>query len=175
MIKSMTGFGRGFAGRGKKRIDIEMRSVNSRFLEIKFRGIPLDPQIEQEIRKIIEKLIQRGNIQLRIQLINNQEKQNIGFNKERFESLQNILKNIHINYGQRLNLSEVISTNDLLKVDENLSLDKNTLLKAVEKATSIYPKLPSRMADLFDLKERITIVENNLQSIESVVRERIQT
>ncbi len=47
--------------------------------------------------------------------------------------------------------------------------------KAVEKATSIYPKLPSRMADLFDLKERITIVENNLQSIESVVRERIQT
>jgi len=35
--------------------------------------------------------------------------------------------------------------------------------------------LPSRMADLFDLKERITIVENNLQSIESVVRERIQT
>ena len=30
-------------------------------------------------------------------------------------------------------------------------------------------------ADLFDLKERITIVENNLQSIESVVRERIQT
>ena len=47
--------------------------------------------------------------------------------------------------------------------------------KAVEKATSIYPKLPSRMADLFDLEERITIVENNLQSIESVVRERIQT
>ena len=62
MIRSMTGFGRSSAGRGKKRIDIEMSSVNSRFLEIKFRGIPLDSQIEQEIRRIIEKLIQRGKL-----------------------------------------------------------------------------------------------------------------
>ena len=173
MIKSMTGFGRSFAGRGKKRIDVEMRSVNSRFLEIKFRGIPLDPQIEQEIRKIIEKLIQRGNIQLRIQLINNQEKQNIGFNKERFESLQNILKNIHINYGQRLNLSEVISTNDLLKIDENLSLDKNTLLKAVEKATTQLNEMRLKEGRLIfdDINKRAKNLEQMLSDIEKITNQ----
>ena len=173
MIRSMTGFGRGFAGRGKKRIDIEMRSVNSRFLEIKFRGIPLDPQIEQEIRKFVEKSIQRGNIQLRIELINNQEKQNIGFNKERFESLQNILKNIHINYGQRLNLSEVISTNDILKIDENLSLDKNTLLKAVEKATIQLNEMRLKEGILIfdDINKRTKNLEQILHDIEKITNQ----
>ena len=45
--------------------------------------------------------------------------------------------------------------------------------KAVENATSVFPELPSRMADLFELDERITNVENNLQSIQAVVKERI--
>ena len=66
----MTGFGRGFAGRGKKRIDVEIRSVNSRFLEIKFRGFSLEPEVELETRKIMETLIQRGNIHIRIELNN---------------------------------------------------------------------------------------------------------
>ena len=44
---------------------------------------------------------------------------------------------------------------------------------AVKNATSVFPDLPSRMADLFDLDERITKVENNLQSIQALVRERI--
>jgi hypothetical protein len=33
--------------------------------------------------------------------------------------------------------------------------------------------LPSRMDNLFDLDERITKVENNLQSIQAFVKERI--
>jgi threonine synthase len=44
---------------------------------------------------------------------------------------------------------------------------------AVKNATSVFPELPSRMADLFELEERATNVENNLQSIQAIVRERI--
>ena len=44
---------------------------------------------------------------------------------------------------------------------------------AVKNATSVFPELPSRMANLFDLDERITNVENNLQSIQAFVKERI--
>ena len=35
MINSMTGFGRGNAGRGKNRIDVEIRTINSRYLDTK--------------------------------------------------------------------------------------------------------------------------------------------
>ena len=45
---------------------------------------------------------------------------------------------------------------------------------AVKNATSVFPELPSRMDNLFDLDERITKVENNLQSIQAFVKERIQ-
>ena len=68
----MTGFGRGFSGQGIDRIDIEIRAVNSRYLEIKLRGFPIEPQVEQELRKIIEKDVQRGSIYVRIELNNNQ-------------------------------------------------------------------------------------------------------
>jgi threonine synthase len=44
---------------------------------------------------------------------------------------------------------------------------------AVKNATSVFPELPSSMADLFEREERSTNVENNLQSIQAIVRERI--
>ena len=67
MIKSMTGFGRASIGRGQNKIDAEIRSVNSRFLEIKVRGINLEPSVEHEIKSIIEQTLQRGNIQVRLE------------------------------------------------------------------------------------------------------------
>lgn len=173
MIRSMTGFGRGFSGRGSKRIDVEIRSVNSRFLEIKFRGIPLDSQLEQEIRKLIEELIQRGNIQIRIQLINYQEKKNIGFNKDRFESLQNILKDIHVNYGQRLSLSEVISTNDILKTDEIISLDKKILLQAIKNGIIQLNDMRAKEGELIfdDIYNRIRLLEQILSDIDILIKQ----
>ena len=66
----MTGFGRGNAGRGKNRIDVEIRAINSRYLDTKFRGIQLDFQLEQEIKKIIEKEIQRGSVYVNVELTN---------------------------------------------------------------------------------------------------------
>ena len=43
----------------------------------------------------------------------------------------------------------------------------------VKNATSVFPELPSSMADQFEREERTTNVENNLQSIQAIVRERI--
>ena len=51
MIKSMTAYGVGTTGRGNNRAEITVRSVNSRYLEISFRGIYLDPKLESEIIK----------------------------------------------------------------------------------------------------------------------------
>ena len=60
MIKSMTGFGRASNGRSKSKIDVEIRTVNSRYLEIKFRGALLDPNVEQEIKKISKNQCKEG-------------------------------------------------------------------------------------------------------------------
>ena len=134
MIKSMTGFGRSFSSNDENEFQIEIKSVNSRFLEVKFRGYQLEVIIENKILKILENELERGNVQIRIDIKENNKFQSLQFNKDRFESIQEILKNIYVNYGQRLNLSEVISTNDLLKIDDSNLIDEKIVLNVFRKA-----------------------------------------
>ena len=166
----MTGFGRGFSGQGKNRIDIEIRAVNSRYLEIKLRGFPLEPQIEQELRKIIEKDVQRGSIYVRIELNSNQDSPSISFNRERYESLQGILKNIYVSYGQRLNLSDVITTNDLLKIEEGKSIDQALVLEAANNAIEQLNEMREREGEIIyaDIKNRIEFLEKTLVQSEKI-------
>ena len=130
----MTGFGRGSAGKGPNKIDVEIRTVNSRFLETKIRGFNLDPILEIKVRNTLETSLQRGNVQVRFELKSGQESQKLSFNRKRFEILQDVIKKIHVDYGQRMNLSDIISTNDLLSADEPENLKPGIILKAVELA-----------------------------------------
>ena len=130
----MTGFGRGSAGKGPNKIDVEIRTVNSRFLETKIRGFNLDPILEIKVRNTLETSLQRGNVQVRFELKSGQDSQKLSFNRKRFEVLQDVIKKIHVDYGQRMNLSDIISTNDLLSADEPENLKPGIILKAVELA-----------------------------------------
>ncbi len=132
----MTGFGRGSAGKGPNKIDVEIRTVNSRFLETKIRGFNLDPILEIKVRNTLETSLQRGNVQVRFELKSGQDSQKLSFNRKRFEILQDVVKKIHVDYGQRMNLSDIISTNDLLSADEPENLKPGIILKAVELALS---------------------------------------
>ena len=133
MIKSMTGFGVGSISTGSDRYNIEIRSVNARFLDIKFKGIQLDLLVEDEIRNLIKNKLHRGTIYIRIDsdLKNNNK---IVFDKEKYELLKGILRDINVKYGQPMNISDIISSNDLLKLNEPKTPDKKVLIKSVELA-----------------------------------------
>ena len=166
----MTGFGRGSAGRGPSRIDVEIRTVNSRFLELKIRGFGLDPTIEQKVRNLAESSLQRGNVQLRIELKSSQDFLKISFNKARFEMIKEILKKIHVDYGQRLSLSDIISTNDLLIAEESETLKSNTVVKAVELAlnqvTQMRVKEGNQIQD--DINLRIEKLQKSMEEIQKI-------
>ena len=93
MIKSMTGFGKGASSSGSGACNIEIRSVNARFLDIKFKGIQLDLLVEDEIRKLIKNKLHRRTIYVRIDsdLIN---KNKIIFDQEKYELLKGILNQV---------------------------------------------------------------------------------
>ena len=130
----MTGFGRGSAGRGDKKIDVEIRTVNSRFLELKLRGLGLEPKVELKVRNLLEEHLQRGNVQVRIELNSSKESGNMSFNRDRFEMIQEVLKTIHVAYGQRMSLSDIITTSDLLKTEELNDLKPDKVVSAIEHA-----------------------------------------
>ena len=134
MIKSMTGFGRGESGTDLSKIEVEIRSYNSRFLEIKFRGYPLDPISERNIRRTLENSLVRGNVQVKIELNNLKHSNQLTFDKDRFEIIKDVVKEIHVNYGQRMNLSDIISTQDLLMPKESPLIKNADITEAVLKA-----------------------------------------
>ena len=84
MIKSMTGFGVGAISTGSDRYNIEIRSVNARFLDIKFKGIQLDLEIEDEIRTLIKTILHRGTIYIRIDS-DLENKNKVIFDQEKYE------------------------------------------------------------------------------------------
>ena len=170
MIKSMTGFGRASVGRGQNKIDAEIRSVNSRFLEIKIRGINLEPSVEHEIKSIIEETLYRGNVQVRLESKKSQDEQRLNFNKERFELIQDILKNIHVAYGQRLSLSDIISTNDLLKINEEVNINNNSIINSVKKALDQLCEMRKQEGEQIykDISKRLDILKSKLSNTESL-------
>ena len=56
MILSMTGFGHAVIDTEVGQISVSVRSVNSRYLDIKIRGLNLDPTVERDIRQLISKI-----------------------------------------------------------------------------------------------------------------------
>ena len=131
MIKSMTGFGVGTISTGSDKYNIEIRSVNARFLDIKFKGIQLDLLVEDEIRNLIKNKLQRGTIYIRIDL-DMENKNKVIFDHEKYELLKAILRDINVKYGQSLNISDIISSNDLLKLNEPKAPNKKVIIKNVE-------------------------------------------
>ena len=168
MIKSMTGYGTGTSGRGNDKAQITVRSFNSRYLEVSFRGIHLDPKMESEINDLIESVFERGSVQVTIEN-KNFENNKIVFNKKRFETIKDTLKNIHVLYGQRLNLSDIISTNDILLTEENNSSDKN-IKKALKKALNelkVMSEIEGKNIYL-DLVERIKYLNEMVSEVDQL-------
>ena len=81
MIKSMTGFGRSEIASGNRKIMVEMKSVNHRFLET---GIKMPKKLnvfEARIRDVVKKYASRGKIDIFITYEDNSENNvNIRYN-----------------------------------------------------------------------------------------------
>ena len=115
MIKSMTGFGKGCYLEDNIEFDIEIRSLNSKFFEQKIRGFSLEGNEEIKFRKYVKEKVHRGSINITIKVNGEDDQGDIVFNKKKIDAIQNILNDIHIHYGQRLGLGDIISSNDLVK------------------------------------------------------------
>lgn len=70
MIHSMTGFANGSAECGSKRLYMELRAVNHRYLDIQFKMPEELRHLEGSLRETISAAVARGKLECRIQLQN---------------------------------------------------------------------------------------------------------
>ena len=67
-MKSMTGFGKAVRETKKYQIEIEIKSVNQRFLDIQIRSPKVLNFIENDIRQLIKQYLSRGRVEVFINL-----------------------------------------------------------------------------------------------------------
>lgn len=78
----MTGYGKASGSFQGKKIVVEIRSLNSKSLDLNMRAIPLYREIELENRSIVAELLDRGKVELSISLENSGETKNYAINRD---------------------------------------------------------------------------------------------
>ena len=66
MIQSMTGYGKSIVTFNQKKINVEIKSLNSKTLDLSTRIAPLYREKEMEIRQLVSNSLVRGKVDLSI-------------------------------------------------------------------------------------------------------------
>ena len=139
MALSMTGFGKSEVTLDHFNINIEIRSLNSKFLDLSLKLPNVFKELDLPIRKLIKEKVIRGKVELMIHYEKINQSNNISLNKEKIVSYYNELKEItdDLKYnsdkdliGYALTLPEIIHQSKEILNDDSKSL----VLSAVEKA-----------------------------------------
>ena len=167
----MTGFGRAVTDTDAGQLSASIRSVNSRYLDVKIRGLNLEPEVEKSIRGLMTKSLIRGTVQITFELGNNSaSNKNLTFNKDRFEALDNILKTIAKNYGRELNMGDLMHASDLIAEGKNEMLDPDKIINVTKEA--LIQVLDMRQAEggqiQEDLLRRLKVLKTGLRELEKM-------
>mgnify|MGYP004504650605 CR=1 FL=1 len=172
MIRSMTGYGKETLCIEEREYQVEIKSVNHRYLDINIKIPRTLSYLEEEIKKEIAKKIKRGKIDVYIAYENNsQEGKNIKINKE--------LAKIYIEQLKELAQEEKISSNieaidiakfpDILtiKTDEEDEKIRDEIIQTTINATEKIVEMKSVEGEkiLQDLLRRIEKIENEIEKI----------
>ena len=133
----MSGFGQGTAQLKNGMCTISVRALNSRYLDIKLSGIEGYPDLDHLIRNKITEKLERGSIQLNVNLnLGMNGKSHFQFNQERFELIDKILSKIKKKYGRHMNMADIITSKDLFMDGPEMEIDSSEILTAINLALS---------------------------------------
>ena len=134
MIKSMTGYGIASIKLPSGNFNLELKSFNSRNLDIRFSGLSLGAELEEKIRSNLSNRLQRGSIKVFIDFDKNTKNNSVLFDEDNFKSMLKVVTKIEKKYNQKLDLNNLVNINDLFKSkDIEITNDIKTL-RAFKKA-----------------------------------------
>ncbi|MCB0378980.1 MAG: YicC family protein [Bdellovibrionales bacterium] len=145
-MKSMTGFGRAnFQGKDLS-LEVSVKTVNGRFLDVKLYAPKLYAPLEMEIRKMISNTLLRGSVEISISRKAYGDTQSVHFNeslaKNWLKGFNKVAKNMGL---QAATDSQVLlSIPDLFKLDDASQIskkEKEVLWKVVEEAVQSCQKV----------------------------------
>lgn len=174
MISSMTGFGKGTAQNKNVSVEAEIKSVNSRYLEVSLK-LPKNLQSkEYEIRELIRSRIKRGKIILNLQIKKNglaDEKPSL--DKENVQYAVHFLKELKkaAKLKDKITLEQLLTFQDLFYADlsEEMESEYQLVREAIE--ASISELLAMRNKEGEELSKDLAMRINNIQQTVTKIEE----
>jgi len=173
MIKSMTGYGIASFDAGNTKYTVEIKSLNSKFLELTLRLPKIFSDKEFQLRNDCNKQIERGKVSLAI----NVEQQNgvvraAGINTVLLKQYYEQLKAVGAELGEPTNnlLQLALGLPEVVKYDEeSVSEDEWKIVeKTFNQAVAAFQQFRADEGNVLeqDLKYRIGIILQNLKLVE---------
>lgn len=183
MIYSMTGYGRAEQDFEEYSIAVEIRSVNSRYLDINFRTPDILSTQEYELKKVVQEFCTRGQLSVRVNL-NSPENRwtKPTVDHALLSQYQQILQEMQNTLGidEQPQLSDYLRLPDVVTFEEDLP-DTDVLFARVEGVlkTALNELQGMRQKEGEALKqdflERLTWLEESLENLQESASENSQT
>lgn len=181
MIKSMTGFGRAEQSLDELKLTVEIKTLNSKFLDTQIKMPKAFSEKEIEIRNLLEKHLERGKITVNIEYLNKQSELQVRvINEELFKGYYRSLKSLAEELNDKnadifrlaLYLPDVISP----EIDVEAYLQhwvnvESKILEAIRYCDEFRIEEGKKLA--VELKNYIDKIRNHLGEVENLDPERI--
>ncbi len=175
MIQSMTGYGKTVLQLPTKKITVEIKSLNSKNLDLNIRIPQYYKEKELDIRKSLAKDLERGKIDFSIYVESTSDATQTKINKEVVKSYMNVLADLDTKGAHFLEIAMRLP--DALKVERE-ELDENEWAVISEGIQKAVHKIKKYRADegsvlLADFKKRIAHIEAFLSQVVTLAPQRI--
>ena len=183
MVKSMTGFGKGEAALRNKKITVEIRSLNSKQLDLSLRLPAVYRQSEYEIRNLIARTIQRGKVDVFVTVESQAVETSARINREVFREylrqMNDTLSFSGIDAGYDAILPVIMRLPDVVATEaEAISEEEHAaLLAAVEAAAAHLDAFREQEGAILiaDLLRRVELIEQYKQEVVPFEKARTET
>ena len=181
MIQSMTGYGKSTVTYNDKKIIVEIKSLNSKALDVSARIAPLYREKEMEIRNMISKNLERGKVDFSLWI----EKEvsdaatpiNAALLQNYYAQIKNISETCNIPlpsdwFATLLRMPDVLTKVDMQTLEEE---EWEVAKGAVEEAINALVNFRKQEGEALERKfnEKINNIERLLTSIEPFEKERV--
>lgn len=174
MIISMTGFGRGETSENGITATVEIKSLNSRYLDLSTRLPQRLQDKELEVKELVQKTVNRGKLNITVNLSESEAGEpSIKVDKTKVKGYAKILNTLR----EAASIEEPITIKDITQFgdvfineeedEEVLEQKWKVVEKALEQAVESLMKMRSQEGDQLknDLVDRIHFIEENLEII----------
>jgi uncharacterized protein (TIGR00255 family) len=180
MIYSMTGYGKSSSSKNKTSVEVEIKSVNSRFFEISLKLPSILSSYDYEIRELIKTKVQRGKLNIVIHFKKDGVENGISIDDEKLSAQLLLIKKIKKAAGIKedvklehlLNSKEIFTTQDSEITKTELELVNSALIKGLEKLILMKKKEGAELSR--DFSNRIDNIGKTVSEIERDYRKSIE-